>query len=125
MVANPFKKDAFPSFREWEQELVFFSMGQLQIPSYTAWASHVVDDESRACAAFISHQLANVAYLKQLPSETELRLVFQKLMGKPIDESALRSWLTQHWVDQSRFRATLDTALKNQLYRLTHTLVTV
>lgn len=123
MAANPFKKDAFPSFREWEQELVFFFVEQLQAPSYSAWESSVVDEESRECAAFMSHQLANVAYLRHLPAEAELRLVFQKLMGKPIDESELRSWLGRRWLDQSRFHATLETALKNRLSRLTHTLV--
>jgi hypothetical protein len=50
--------------------------------------------------------------------------VFQKLMGKPIDQCALRSWLARRWVDQSRFHATLDFALKNKLYRLTHSMVT-
>jgi hypothetical protein len=124
VTVNPFKKDAFPSFREWEQELVFFLLEQLQDPSTSAWESLVVDEESRECAAFMSHQLANVAYLKHLPAEAELRLVFQKLMGKPIDQRALRSWLARRWVDQSRFHATLDFALKNKLYRLTHSMVT-
>jgi hypothetical protein len=123
MIGNPFKKDAFPSFREWEQELVFFLLEQLQDPSTSAWESLVVDEESRECAAFMSHQLANVAYLKHLPAEAELRLVFQKLMGKPIDQRALRSWLARRWVDQSRFHATLDFALKNKLSRLTHSMV--
>jgi hypothetical protein len=123
MAGNPFKKEAFPSFREWEQELVFFLMEQLQSPSYSAWESMVDDDASRECAAFMSHQLANVAYLRQLPAEAELRLVFQKLMGKPIDESALRSWLGHRWLDHSRFHAALETALKNRLLRQTHTLV--
>ena len=124
MAANAFKKKAFPSFREWEQELVFFLVEQLQAPSYSAWEPLVVDEESRECAAFMSHQLANVAYLRHLPAETELRLVFQKLMGKPIDESALRTWLARRWVDQSRFHGTLDSALKNNLSRITHSLVT-
>jgi hypothetical protein len=124
MAANLFKKDAFPSFREWEQELVFFSMEQLLAPSSSAWESLVVDDDSRECAAFMSHQLANVAYLRHLPAEGELRLVFQKLMGKPIDESALRSWLSRRWLDHSRFNATLDFALKNKLSRIAHSLVT-
>jgi hypothetical protein len=124
VTVNPFKKDAFPSFREWEQELVFFLLEQLQDPSTSAWEPLVVDEESRECAAFMSHQLANVAYLKHLPAEAELRLVFQKLMGKPIDQRALRSWLARRWVDQSRFHATLDFALKNKLYRLTHSMVT-
>jgi hypothetical protein len=123
MAGNPFKKEAFPSFREWEQELVFFLMEQLQSPSYSAWESMVDDDASRECAAFMSHQLANVAYLRQLPAEAELRLVFHKLMGKSIDESALRSWLGHRWLDHSRFHATLETALKNRLSRQTHTLV--
>lgn len=124
MAANPFKKDAFPSFREWEQELVFFLMEQLQTPSFSGWKALVVDEESRECAAFMSHQLANVAYLKHLSAEAELRLVFQQLMGKPIDESTLRTWLARRWVDQSRFHATLDSALKNNLSRITHSLVT-
>lgn len=123
MDANPFKKDTFPSFREWEQELVFFSIEQLQAPRYDAWRSQAVDGESMECAAFMSQQLANVAYLKGLPSEAELRLVYRKMMGKPIDESSLRSWLAQHWVDQARFHATLDSALKNQISRQTHSLV--
>ena len=124
MAASPFKKDAFPSFREWEQELVFFLMEQLQAPSYGAWESLAVDVESRECAAFMSHQLANMAYLKHFSAEAELRLVFQKLMGKPIDQSALRTWLARRWVDQSRFHATLDSALKNNLSSTTHSLVT-
>jgi hypothetical protein len=124
MTANPFKKNAYPSFREWEQELVFFLVEQLQAPSYSAWESLVVDPESRESAAFMSHQLSNVAYLKHLSAEAELRLVFQKLMGKPINESALRTWLARRWVDQSRFHATLDSALKYNLSRITHTLVT-
>jgi hypothetical protein len=123
MATNPFNKGAFPSFREWEQELVFFLVEQLQSPSNTAWESLVEDDASRECAAFMSHQLANVAYLRHLPAEGELRLVFQKLMGKPIDENALRSWLGRRWLDHSRFHATLETALKNRLSRQTHTLV--
>jgi hypothetical protein len=124
MTANPFKKEAFPSFREWEQELVFFLVEQLQAPSSSAWKSLIVDEESRECAAYMSHQLANVAYLKHLPAEAELRLMFQKLMGKPIDQHALRSWLARRWVDQSRFHATLDFALKNNLSRSTHSMVT-
>jgi hypothetical protein len=124
MAANPFKKDAFLSFREWEQELVFFLVEQLQEPSCCAWKALVIDEESRECAAFMSHQLANVAYIRHLSAEAELRLVFPGLMGKPIDESALRAWLARRWVDQSRFHATLDSALKNNLSRITHTLVT-
>jgi hypothetical protein len=124
MTANPFRKDAFPSFREWEQELVFFLLEQLQVPSTSAWKSLAVDEESCECAPFMSHQLANVAYLKHLPAEAELRLVFQKLMGKPIDRPALLSWLARRWVDQSRLHATLDFALKNRLSRNTHSLVT-
>lgn len=120
MIANPFKKESFPSFREWEQELIFFLVEQLQSPMYSAWESHVVDDASRECAAFLSHQLANVAYLKHFSTEAELRLVYQKLMGKAINEGDLRLWLARHWLDHSRFHATLDTALKNQLSRLTH-----
>ncbi|MET0963033.1 MAG: hypothetical protein ABWY05_09485 [Noviherbaspirillum sp.] len=120
MAANPFKKESFPSFREWEQELVFFSVEQLHSPSYSAWESQAVDNASRECAAFLSHQLANVAYLKHLSAENELRPIYQRLMGKPINESDLRFWLARHWLDQSRFHATLDTALKNQLSRLTH-----
>ena len=71
----------------------------------------------------MSHQLANVAYHKHLSAETELCRVFQKLMGKPIDESAFRTWLARRWVDQSRFHATLDSALKSNLSRVTHLLV--
>ena len=125
MAANPFRKDAFPSFREWEQELVFFSIEQLQAPSYGAWESLAEDDASRECAAFMSHHLANVAYLRHLPAEAALRPVFQALMGKPIDESALRSWIATHWLDYPRFHAALETALKNQVSRQTHTLVAV
>ncbi len=123
MAANPFKKDAFPSFREWEQGLIFFSVEQLRAPSYSAWEKLAVDNETRVCAAFMSHQLANEAFLRHLPAEAELRLVFPKLMGKPIDETALRAWLARHWVNQVRFHATLGTTLKNQLSRETHSLV--
>ena len=72
------------------------------------------------CAAFISHQLANIAYLRKFPTEAELRSVYQNLMDKPINESELRAWLALRWIDQTRFHAAVDFALKNELLRTTH-----
>ena len=124
MDANPFKKSGFPSTREWEQELVFFSVEQLHAPCHEAWQFLAVDDETRECAAFMSHHLSNVAYVKRLPSEPALRLVYEKLLGKPVNETDLRSWLARRWLDYSRFQSMLDTALKNKACRLTHRLIT-
>jgi hypothetical protein len=121
--ANPFKKHNYASYREWEQELVFFLLDQLRTPNVAAWQLLATDQESRDCAAFMSHQLANIALVKGMPSEALLRTIFPTLMHRQIELQDLRDWFERKWIDQSRLHSIVDFALKEGISRATHTLV--
>ncbi|MFC3110899.1 hypothetical protein ACFOFO_23585 [Undibacterium arcticum] len=123
MAANPFKKDDFPTFREWEQELAFFLLDQLRAPSTDGWQALAVDNESKRNAAFMAYQLSNFALVKGMPAEATLRPVFEFLLRRPLSLPEFAEWLSQKWVDQSRLSETLNTCLKDGVSRETHSLV--
>jgi hypothetical protein len=122
MAGNPFLKRLYVNLRDWEEELVFFCVEQLTRPDSNAWQALVVDEESRHVAGFVAHQLANFAFVRRLDGESELRATAAALRGKPVSWEDFSGWLDEKWLDQSRFFATLETALKAGARRETHAL---
>jgi hypothetical protein len=120
---NPFRKGDFATAREWEQALIFFLLEQLRSPDPAAWHALAADEESRLCAAFMAHQLSNIALVRRMPSEPLLASVFPALMGRAVELQDLRAWFAMKWIDQSRLHATLDAALRQGVARETHSLL--
>ena len=67
--SHSFRKTDFASSRDWEEALTFFLLDQLHMPDAAAWQQLAVDEETRVVAACMSHQLANMALVRQMASE--------------------------------------------------------
>jgi len=120
--SNPFRKADFASSRDWEKVLTFFLLDQLRMPDAPSWQQLAVDEETRVAAAFMAHQLANIALVRQISSEPQLRRIFPLLMGHDAGLEDLRAWFARRWIDQPRLHASLEHALKTGVSPTTHAL---
>lgn len=112
---NPFKKTGKLPYRDWEENLLLFLLGQLSNPDVEAWREMAADQESTRSAAFMAYQLANVALCRRLPAESVLRGVYRELTGAEMRLSDFQEWLDGNWIDPSRLVGALDNALRQGL----------
>lgn len=114
-AVNPFKKTGKLPYREWEESLLLFLLGQLSNPDVDAWRAMAADKESTRSAAFMAYQLANVAFCRRHPAESVLRGVYRELTGAEMRLSDFQGWLDENWISPSRLVCALDNALRQGL----------
>jgi len=123
LAGNPFKKDQFPSYRDWEEVLFLFLATQLKDPDVEEWNRLAQDPSAKEHAAFMSLQAANFAHAKKLPSEQKLLSVYPTLMNEKPSLSRYKDWVSKRWCDENRLVHGLQFALDHHVSVTTHRLV--
>lgn len=113
---NPFDKNAFTSFRAWEEAYVFFLAEQLRRPSLAQWQALAADERLRANAAFSALMLADLAVHLAPQSEPTLSEIFPMLMKRQAQLDEYQAWYRSAWLpDRGRLVQALKHVLEHDL----------
>ncbi|OIR05985.1 hypothetical protein GALL_117820 [mine drainage metagenome] len=104
MGANPFNKQQFNAYRDWEQSLVEFFVREAKKPNMVNWLSMVNGADSPRSVAYSALLLSNLVSSK--PNYTEsakaLYSVYERLTEQRGNASEFEEWLHSDWLNVSR-----------------------
>ena len=116
MGTNPFEKNEFGCYRDWEESLVNFFIKQSTCPVAAEWLFFVVDDESQKKAAFCALLLSNLLENKTGYRETSDKVgeVYAILKNESIGAIQYGEWLRAGWLNVPRIADVIKLRLEKR-----------
>lgn len=94
---NPFNKESFAGYRDWEASLTGFMAEQAQNPCLASWQQLITSNQSLDCACCCAIILASSIEYQYPEQSQQLRQIAAHL--KAITPDEFNSWLQSGWLD--------------------------
>lgn len=108
-VTNPFKKETFSTYRDWEKILIMFMGVQARNPDLSAWQELIVSEETLEIAYGCAIVLANLITYDFPKQSSKLFQISSDL--KPTDAQELEAWLHKGWLNIADVQDSLQAIL--------------
>ena len=111
-VSNPFEKESFVRYRDWEESLVEFMAEQAKNPNLLSWQQLVTSEkalDNACCCAVILANLIEYDYYEQ---SHKLFQISEHL--KAITTRELNTWIGSGWLDLPSIESSLQALLDFQ-----------
>lgn len=113
MDANPFVKEAFSSYREWEEALLQFLVSESKNPNVENWKLFAINNETKKTACFTALFLSNIMPQQTADGEADaLYRVYEELKILSSEPKEFEAWYKTGWLNVSRITHMLKVALK-------------
>lgn len=94
---NPFNKESFARYRDWEASLTGFMAEQAQNPCLASWQQLITSNQSLDCACCCALILASSIEYQYPEQSHQLRQIAAQL--KDITPDEFKTWLQSGWLD--------------------------
>ena len=108
-VSNPFEKESFVKYRDWEESLVEFMAEQAKNPNLLSWQQLIRSEkalDNACCCAII---LANSIEYYYYEQSRKLFQISDQL--KDITTDGLNTWIRSGWLDLPSIESGLQVLL--------------
>jgi hypothetical protein len=115
MNANPFEKEQFQCYRDWEGSLVEFLSREARKPNVRNWLPLATRLETKKAAAFSALLLCNLVENK--PSfRVSVNTLYEIYRAMNVEGGAknFEKWLRTGWLNVARVANMIDAELKHQ-----------
>lgn len=110
--ANPFRRDNFAAYRDWEAALFAFFAEQVEHPCTEDWKRYADDEATSLATRGSAVFLANLVAARRPESASALYRVTKELGG--MSASTVEQWLRTGWLDVGRTSSALASSANSQ-----------
>ena len=117
MNANPFVKDQFKCYRDWEDALVAFLSHEARDPSMDRWLEVGADERAKEAATFCALLLGNLLTKKAgfVSAGEKAYEAYAQLSGGLTSAREYEQWFRTGWLNVSRAADALSAKLRKSL----------